>query len=195
MASTGPSSTIHVVYGSSRLLYFSQMAANTPLTHSPLSGSVLPYSSCACTALGLSRTVLYARPSTATSAACSVSMMRDLPPPAGPVSMMPWRTRHVSCSCTTLATHAGWNTSLLSATTARIADSMDGYSRLGGGAHAGNRSASMHRNSGTSCATSLDRFMSRSVRYSSISSSAPTFSRLVAPAVRSTDRMLRSPKS
>ena len=76
-----------------------------------------------------------------------------------------------------------------------MARSRSAYVDLGGEAMVGNRSASMDRKSGTSCATSLDRFMSRSVRYSSISSSAVRLVRLVAPAVRSTDKMLRRPKS
>ena len=66
-----------------------------------------------------------------------------------------------------------------------------------GAATFANTSCSMDRNSGTSCATSFDRFMSRSVRYSSCDSSmaVPRELRFVCPAVRSTDRMLRSPKS
>ena len=122
-------------------------------------------------------------------------MILDLPLPAVPVSMMPWRTRQVSCSWMTLLTQLGCMMSLLSVMLARMAASMLGYSRLGGGASAGKRSASMLRKRGTSCATSLERFMSRSVRYRSVSSSAPRFSRLVAPAVHRTERMLRRPKS
>ena len=60
---------------------------------------------------------------------------------------------------------------------------------------AGKRSPSRLRKRGTSWATNFDKFMSRSVRMISRSSSSSGLSRFVCPAVRSTDRMLRSPKS
>ncbi len=51
------------------------------------------------------------------------------------------------------------------------------------------------RKRGTSSATYLDIFISRSVGMSSIDSDLSGLSRFVLPAVRSTERMLRSPKS
>mmetsp|Transcript_27606 Transcript_27606/g.40737 ORF Transcript_27606/g.40737 Transcript_27606/m.40737 type:complete len:245 (-) Transcript_27606:3092-3826(-) len=58
IASTGPSAIIHVLYALFRLLYLAHSAANTPVVHSPLSGSVSPYISCARIAFGLKRTSL-----------------------------------------------------------------------------------------------------------------------------------------
>ena len=94
-----------------------------------------------------------------------------------------------------LLTHVSCSTSLFSATLTLMAAMTAGYSFLVGFVHLGKRSASMERKSGTSCATNLERFMSRSVRYTRISSFSVRFSRLVPPQVRSTERMLRRPKS
>eukprot|EP00965_Chrysotila_dentata_P080231 2647277-Pleurochrysis_carterae.AAC.1 len=64
-----------------------------------------------------------------------------------------------------------------------------------GAVSCGNRSSMSERKSGTSSATYLDRFMSRSVRISRRLSLSSGASRFDLPAVRSTARMLRSPKS
>ena len=59
----------------------------------------------------------------------------------------------------------------------------------------GKRSSMRDRNRGTSSATNLDMFMSRSVRMTRYTSLFSGLARLLLPMVRSTDRMLRSPKS
>ena len=59
----------------------------------------------------------------------------------------------------------------------------------------GKISAMSDRKRGTSSATNLDMFMSRRVRIAKKGSDFSGFARLEAPMVRSTERMLRRPKS
>ena len=94
------------------------MAANTPVIHSPDSGSTSPYISGARSALGFKRAMRCALPVCSDSTAASDSMMVVLPPPAAPTSMMPCRTRVVSYSWMTLLTHPGWYTSFSRSTCA-----------------------------------------------------------------------------
>ena len=53
MASTGPSAMVHVLKALDRWQYLAHIAANTPVVHSPDSGSISSYISCARMALGL----------------------------------------------------------------------------------------------------------------------------------------------
>ena len=105
IASTGPSAMIHMLNALLRLLYLPHMVANTPGTHSCEAGSTSPYISCARIALGLKRTLRCWMPSVLSSTTARCLKMIDLPPPVGPQSMMPWRTRVVSKSWITLPTH------------------------------------------------------------------------------------------
>ena len=59
----------------------------------------------------------------------------------------------------------------------------------------GKMSSMSERKSGTSSATNLDMFMSRRVRMARYTSDLSGLSRLDEPMVRSTERMLRRPKS
>jgi len=96
-------------------------------------------------------------------ASCRQCVMRVLPDPGGPTIMMPCRTKVVSYSCTTLMDHDGCITRFSPSTTVVNALFSSVCSMPAGMPSAGKRSDSKDKNSGTSCATSLDRFMSRSV--------------------------------
>ena len=164
IASTGPSAIIHVLKLLLRLLYLAQIAAKTPVVHSPLIGSVSPYISCARIALGLKRMSLYWIP----SLSCNVSLrhlkIQDFPPPEGPTSMIPCLTFVVSYNCFTFKIQSSWWTRPYFSTTVLSMASSLGYSPLGGGLIPGNKSANNDKKSGTSWATSLERFISRTVR-------------------------------
>ena len=104
------------------------------------------------------------------------------------------RAWYVSYSWMTLPIHVLWSCSPASEVFFSIAACTSGNVAFGG-SRPGKRSPMSERNSGTSSATYLDRFMSRSVRISSSDSDASGVLRLVEPAVRSTERILRKPKS
>mmetsp|Transcript_29254 Transcript_29254/g.72343 ORF Transcript_29254/g.72343 Transcript_29254/m.72343 type:complete len:245 (+) Transcript_29254:3147-3881(+) len=192
MASTGPSSTIHVLF------FFSLAArrhstANTPSVQSPVVGSMRPNICGAVMALGFIFQMTCLVPSSL-SAPASVSQIAVLPAPVGPTSMMPWRTWYVSYSCTHLDSQLGCSCSPLEVTTLAIAASTSGNTALSA-LMPGKMSSMREINSGTSSATNLDMFMSRSVRMTRKISDFSGFSRFEDPMVRSTDRMLRKPKS
>mmetsp|Transcript_8303 Transcript_8303/g.37841 ORF Transcript_8303/g.37841 Transcript_8303/m.37841 type:complete len:220 (-) Transcript_8303:806-1465(-) len=91
MASTGPSSTIQVLF------FFSFAArrhstAKTPSVQSPVAASRRPNICGAVIALGFIFQTTCLLP-TSVRAPASVSQMAVLPLPVGPTSMIPWRTR------------------------------------------------------------------------------------------------------
>ena len=94
---------------------------------------------------------------------------RDLPTPDGPTSMSEWRTSDISYSWITLARHAVERCRLSSGSLRERpprAPCAPCFSAL----RPGKRSSISERKSGTSSATNLERFMSRSVRISSSAS-------------------------
>lgn len=192
IASTGPSSTIHVCW------FFALAArrhstAKMPSVQSPVEASRRPNIWGAVMAFGFMRQMTCFCPRSV-SAPASTSMMVDLPDPVGPTSMMPWRTWYVSYSCTHLDSHEGCACSPRSFTCLATAASTSSKVALSAFTP-GNRSSMRDRKRGTSSATNLDMFMSRSVRITRYVSLFSGLARLEEPMVRSTDRMLRSPKS
>lgn len=128
------------------------------------------------------------------SALASTRTHELLPAPDGPMMHRPWRTRYCSYICTTLRFQPSELMMPSSATISVIAVCSSGYSSLST-VMPGKRSCTSDKNSGWSSSTSLDRFMSRSTRMSTITSLCVGLARLVEPHVRSTERMLRRPKS
>ena len=91
MASTGPSRQIHVFW----FLFLAALRHSTakmPSVQSPVAWSMRPNICGAVMALGFMRQMMCLVPSS-DSAPARQSPMAVLPPPAGPTSMMPWRTR------------------------------------------------------------------------------------------------------
>mmetsp|Transcript_18328 Transcript_18328/g.62278 ORF Transcript_18328/g.62278 Transcript_18328/m.62278 type:complete len:245 (+) Transcript_18328:5188-5922(+) len=192
MASTGPSSMIHVL----EVLFLAALrhsTAKTPSVQSPEAASMRPNICGAVMALGFMRAMTCLR-SRRLRAPHSVLEIAVLPAPVGPTSMMPWRTRYVSYSCTHLESHVGCSCRPASRATAFIASSTSGKTALSA-LRPGNRSSIRDRKSGTSSATNLDMFMSRRVRITRNVSDLSGLARLEEPIVRSTERMLRRPKS
>mmetsp|Transcript_25628 Transcript_25628/g.73725 ORF Transcript_25628/g.73725 Transcript_25628/m.73725 type:complete len:248 (+) Transcript_25628:1979-2722(+) len=195
MASTGPSQMIHVVFLMERLFHFCQIEAKTPGVHSSLTGSLTPYICESVMALGFMITLWCGFPSLVIHVVriCAISV---LPQSVGPTSMKPCRTRDVSYNWMTFSIHVSQSISLCSLSNAREPSSMFLYTFFGGSVTLGKMSFNNAKNSGTSSATNLDRFMSRTVRMNNISSSVSGGSdRFTVPLVRSTLRMLRKPKS
>ena len=122
------------------------------------------------------------------------STTRVLPVPDGPTSMSEWRTSDISYVWMILSTHVSIGCRLSSGRRFS-SDASTALCFIGAALRPGKRSSMSERKSGTSSATNLDRFMSRSVRMRSMCSDAVRSSRFEPPAVRSTARMLRSPKS
>ena len=130
------------------------------------------------------------------SAPASVSAMAVFPAPVGPTSMIPCLTWYVSYSCTHFASQLGCSCRPFLVATSRIAASTSGNTALSA-SMPGKMSPMRDLNRGTSSATNLDMFMSRSVRIARYSSDffGSLFARFVAPIVRKTLRMFRKPKS
>mmetsp|Transcript_14309 Transcript_14309/g.34772 ORF Transcript_14309/g.34772 Transcript_14309/m.34772 type:complete len:245 (-) Transcript_14309:214-948(-) len=192
MASTGPSRIIHVKF------FFSFAArrhstANTPSVQSPVEESMRPNICGAVMALGFIFQMTCLVPSSERAPA-NVSQMAVFPDPVGPTSMIPCLTWYVSYSWTHLASHCGWSWRPLAVATLAMAASMSGKTALSA-LMPGKISSMRERKSGTSSATNLDMFMSRRVRMARKISDLSGFSRLDEPMVRSTERMLRRPKS
>ena len=95
--------------------------------------------------------------------------MRDLPVPDGPTSMSEWRTSDISYVWMTLSTHVSSGCRLSSGMRFASEASTTGCF-IEAALRPGKRSSISERKSGTSSATNLERFMSRSVRISSICS-------------------------
>mmetsp|Transcript_9300 Transcript_9300/g.39101 ORF Transcript_9300/g.39101 Transcript_9300/m.39101 type:complete len:245 (+) Transcript_9300:7149-7883(+) len=192
IASTGPSSTIQVLFFFS-LAALRQSTAKTPSVQSPVLASMRPNICGAVMALGFIFQMTCFTP-VSVSAPASVSQIAVFPEPVGPTSMIPWRTWYVSYSCTHLASQVGCSCRPLAVATLAIAASTSGNVALSAFVP-GKMSSMSDRNSGTSSATNLDMFMSRSVRIARYTSDLSGLSRLDEPMVRRTDRMFRRPKS
>ena len=202
IASTGPSSTSHVKFFLS-LFALRHSCEKMPSVHSPSSRESEPNICGAVIAFGFSRNERCGWPTSggtpwpgvaASSALWSTSTMRVLPVPDGPTTMSEWRTSAISYTCTILARQSAWRCRSSAAMDLSIAVSIvacDARAAL----TPGKRSSMSERKSGTSSATNLERFMSRSVRISRLASGVDALTRLELPAVRRTARMLRRPKS
>ena len=197
--STGPSQTIHTILALAPSIGFDRRAARrhsaakTPSCQSPVSGSMRPNICAAVMPFGFMRSWM-CEPNTLVSASVMQSYTIVLPQSAGPTTMMPWRTFFVSYSWMILRRQSGQICRPFDLMMMSSSPSISLWKSLSA-VRPGNMSRISASNSSMSSNTSLDRFMSRSVRMNRNSSSLPGFLRSTSPAVRSTDRMLRRPKS